>query len=248
MNLEPAGSGWRIGIAATEKLEITVELSDKDEIVFDRPCRIAPDGPFVAIVPLYGHFHETDLILRVLNVHGRELIRYQPIERQKTALPEPASEPPAPPAIGSNDDLYFTGLHLEQYRHATRHPEPYWSEELRRDPGDSRCNAIGLLLLRRGLFVKAEEHFRRAIATVTRRNSNSRDGEPYYNLGIALRYQGKDAAAYAAFYKAAWNHAWESAAYSSSQRSTASVGITQARSSTRSGLCVQIPRTSNRAI
>ena len=63
-------------------------------------------------------------------------------------------QPAKPPAeIASNEELFLNGLHLEQYRHATYAPEPYYEEALRRDPGDSRCNnAMGLLLYRRGKF------------------------------------------------------------------------------------------------
>ncbi len=112
------------------------------------------------------------------------------------------------------DELYVTGLHLEQYRHATRAPEAYWREALRRDPGDARCNnALGLWRLRRGEFPRAEEHFRKAIERLTIRNANPRDGEPFYNLGMTLRHLGREEEAYAAFYKAAWNQAWQSAAY-----------------------------------
>ena len=59
----------------------------------------------------------------------------------------------APAEIASNEELYLTGLHLEQYRHATRSPEDYWNEAVRRDPGDSRANnALGRWHLRRGEF------------------------------------------------------------------------------------------------
>src|SRR5207249_1129041 len=104
--------------------------------------------------------------------------------------------------------------HLDQYRHATRDPEVYWREALRRDPGDARCNnAIGLWHLRRGEFSEAEQSFRRAIERLTKCNPNPRDGEPYYNLGLTLRYAGRDDEAYAAFYKATWNQAWQGAGY-----------------------------------
>ncbi|HEY9174232.1 MAG TPA: DUF5107 domain-containing protein, partial [Verrucomicrobiae bacterium] len=127
----------------------------------------------------------------------------------------------------SADELYLTGLHLEQYRHATRCPTLYWREALRRDPGDARChNALGLWHLKRGEFAAAETHFRKAIARLTRRNANPYDGEPFYNLGLCLRHQLDATAdlesqisnltfseAYGAFYKATWNQAWASAGY-----------------------------------
>jgi len=105
-------------------------------------------------------------------------------------------------------------LHLEQYRHATRMPETYWAEGLRRDPHDSRVrNAMGLSHLRRGEFEQAAQHFQAAITRLTSLNPNPRDGEPYYNLGLACRYQGRDKDAYDAFYKATWNAAWRAPGY-----------------------------------
>ena len=52
-----------------------------------------------------------------------------------------------------------------------------------------------------------------AIARLTLRNPNPSDGEPHYQLGLALRYQGKTTAAYAALYKSTWNQAWAGPAY-----------------------------------
>src|SRR5581483_9367995 len=102
------------------------------------------------------------------------------------------------------DELYLTGLHLEQYRHATRSPEAYWRESLRRDPHDSRANnALGRLCLRRGEFAEATRYFRTTIARLTARNPNPYDSEPYYNLGMALFFQDRIDEAYDAFYKAA---------------------------------------------
>ncbi len=72
---------------------------------------------------------------------------------------------------------------------------------------------MGLWHLRRGEFAGAEEYFRHAIERLTRRNPNPYDGEAFYNLGLCLRYLGRDEEAYAAFYKAVWNHAWQSAGY-----------------------------------
>jgi len=77
-----------------------------------------------------------------------------------------------------------------------------------------RCNnAMGLLLLRRGQFEKAEPYFRKAIGTLTGRNPNPYDGEPYYNLGWSLKWQGRLEEAFEAFYKATWNDAWQHSAF-----------------------------------
>jgi tetratricopeptide (TPR) repeat protein len=145
---------------------------------------------------------------------GKVVIQYSPPELVPAGVQEVATEPDAPEEIATNEELYLTGLHLDQYRHATRGPETYWQEALRRDPGDSRVNnALGRWHLRRGEFSSAEECFRAAIARLTHRNPNPYDGEAYYNLGLALRLQGRGREAYSAFYKSTWNAAWRGPAY-----------------------------------
>jgi tetratricopeptide (TPR) repeat protein len=137
------------------------------------------------------------------------LLCYAPSEITPAPAPDEATEPAAPDQIVSIDELYLTGLHLEQYRHATRSPEPYWREILSRDPGDSRTNnALGRMYLRRGEFKLAEDHLRTSIARTTLRNPNPYDSEPYYNLGLVLILQGLTEEAYDAFYKATWSAAW----------------------------------------
>ena len=146
------------------------------------------------------------------DVQGNELISWQPERHIDRELPGPATEPPAPAEIASIEELYLTGLHLEQYRHATRSPEAYWIEGLDREPEDARLNnAMGLFRLRNGNFAEAESHFARATRRLTFRNPNPYDGEPFYNLGLARFYQGKTAEAYDAFHKSIWNYAWQSA-------------------------------------
>ena len=212
-----------LGVAVTRAFpNARVTLSAKRAPTHAGGCRIlarftrdlAPGKPFVKEIKLPRDAIETELQLRVTDQHGKEIISYQPGPRANGKVPPPATEPPAPADIPGTDELFITGLHLEQYRHATRCPTVYWREALRRDPLDSRCNnALGLWHLRRGEFEPSEKHFRQAIERLTRRNSNPYDGEAYYNLGLCLRCLGRPEEAYDAFYKAAWNQAWQTAGY-----------------------------------
>ena len=203
------------GLSVTKELtRAKILLAVGGKKLFSTTRDLAPGKPFVKEIKLPRGVAETDLLLRVTDSSGNEIVSYQPKPREKTKVPPPATEPPAPADIASADELFITGLHLEQYRHATRCPTLYWREALRRDPGDSRCNnAIGAWHLKRGEFTLAETHFRRAIERLTRRNANPADGEAYYNLGLCLRFQNRDDEAYGAFYKACWNQAWMAAGY-----------------------------------
>jgi tetratricopeptide (TPR) repeat protein len=152
--------------------------------------------------------------LAVEDAEGNDLIAYRPELRQEAELPPPANEAPLPSDVGSVEELYLIGLHLQQYRHATRSPEAYWQEALRRDADDARINnAMGLARLRDGQFAAAEQHFATAVRRLTVRNPNPYDGEPYYNLGRVLYLQGRNDEAYGAFHKAVWNYAWQSPGY-----------------------------------
>lgn len=212
ISLEVEGESARIGVYLTSRREVHIMLNDKETLLYSEEMKLSPERPLLEEIPLPPDTDPCQLTLSVWEDH-QVLVRYEPGRDRDTLTPEPATAPLPPAEIASNEALYLTGLHLEQYRHATFPPEPYYLEALRRDPADSRCNnGMGLLLLRRGKFVAAEAYFRAAIASLTRRNPNPYDGEAFYNLGLALKFQGRYDEAYDAFYKAVWNAAWVSAA------------------------------------
>ncbi|HEX3021795.1 MAG TPA: tetratricopeptide repeat protein, partial [Lachnospiraceae bacterium] len=135
------------------------------------------------------------------------LVEYQPITPDLEPIPSPAQAAKEPEEIMTNEELYLTGLHMEQYRHATYMPDPYYMEALKRDKGDIRVNnAYGTLLMRRGCFIEAEKYLRKALERSTWKNPNPYNSEPYYNLGLVLFYQEKYQEAYDAFYKATWTN------------------------------------------
>ena len=217
VNLVLGKKEFQLGICVTRtipKAVVRLERADGSGAA-EWDVNLAPGKPFVLDCPQAAKpWKLGETVLRLLDGEDREVISYQPKSRAKGKVPPPATEPPSPQGISSADELYITGLHLEQYRHATRSPTLYWREALRRDPGDARCNnAMGLWRLRRGEFAEAEKHFRTAIERLTRRNANPYDGEAYYNLGLCLRYLDRDEEAYSALYKATWNQAWVSAGY-----------------------------------
>jgi tetratricopeptide (TPR) repeat protein len=202
-----------MGVCVTARRKVRVTLTCGARLVMDEKIELAPGEPLVRAVKDSGA-EPPAYRLSVFDRDGKELIAFQPEAIHEGRLPEPAKEPAPPEEIASTDELYWTGLHLEQYRHATRSPVPYWSEGLKRDPGDARLNnAMGLAYLRRGLFAEAEDYFERAVRRLTARNPNPYDGEPFYNLGLARLYRFKNPEAYDAFHKAVWNYAWQGAGY-----------------------------------
>lgn len=205
VNLECREEGIYICAYASEKYEAArVRLTYADRTILDQTVLLSPVDIFETTVKEQPE-EETKLLIEIFS--GKELlVAYRPKRKKIEKLPKPAEAAKAPEELLTNEELYLTGLHIEQYRHATYRPDPYYLEGLKRDPEDIRINnAYGSLLLRRGCFAGAEEHFRRALKRATWKNPNPYNSEPYYNLGLALWYQGREEQAYDAFYKAAWS-------------------------------------------
>ena len=215
LSLQVSEGKARVGVCVTQALpDAKIVLRSKNGVLAEWLRSLRPGSAFLETTVLPPGPETADLSATLEAHDGRQLLHYAPEPAKEHEVPPPATEPPPPAEIASNDELYITGLHLEQYRHATRYPEVYWREALQRDPGDARCNnAMGLWHLRRGEFSEAEQHFRRAVERLTSRNPNPYDGEAFYHLGLTLRYLGRDEEAYAAFYKSVWNQAWQAAAY-----------------------------------
>ncbi len=231
VSLKIANGNACIGVAVTTaRPGSRVRLEAQGEAVAEWKNDITPASPLLVQTKVATALAPRDLMLRVLTADGRELIRYTPAIGERIEVPPAATAPLPPEHIATTDELFVTGLHLEQYRHATRTPDSYWKEGLRRDPSDARCNlALGRLHLRRGQLKQAEEHLRASIARLTLRNPNPYDGEPFYQLALCLCHQAfvedalrdsklenpKIQEAYDAFYKATWNQGWQAAGYHS---------------------------------
>lgn len=211
LNMEAEGNLLHIKVYATSVYkQATISLWHKDREIKTFTADISPEQIFVNSYTTNSPIDITEWKLIVKDKEGNELVSWQPEATAEKEIPAAATAAKLPSEIEQVEELFLNGLHLEQYRHATFNPVDYYEEGLKRSPGDIRCNnAMGLLLLRRGQFAKAEPYFRKAIATLTTRNPNPYDGEPYYNLGWSLLMQGRWNDAYEAFYKATWNDAWQ---------------------------------------
>ncbi|MFZ1013893.1 MAG: DUF5107 domain-containing protein [Terracidiphilus sp.] len=211
LNLELDENAAHVGVAVTSRRTVRVVLTREGKLVLDEQTEVSPSEPYQRDVTA-DRARPEKYHLIVEDADGQQIIDYRPERPVDRELPEPATEPKEAAEIATTEELYLTGLHLEQYRHATRLPEAYWCEGLEREPENARLNhAMGLFHLRKGEFARAEDHLVRAVRRLTARNPNPCDGEPFYHLGLARLYQGKTSEAYDAFYKSTWNYAWQSA-------------------------------------
>ena len=215
LNLEFNDNKAKIYVYTTSEFsDLKVILTENQNIIFDVITDISPEKTYITEVELENICEKHNYQLTVLNENGELLLAYRPAKDEILKIPEAAKPAKTPIEIQTNEELLLTGLHLEQYRHATFQPELYYLEGLKRDPTDIRINgAYGKLLLRRGLLSESEGYFRIAIEKIISRNPNPFDGEPYYNLGLSLKLQGKLEAAFDAFYKSTWNGAFQDSGY-----------------------------------
>ena len=204
-------------VFATSKQEVCIILrNDNGEVYYKKELTISPEEVLAEIVDVKGvKFNELTFEIVKTFVYGQRTVLHWHAEADDIRpIPDSAEAALLPEQIKTNEQLFLTGMHLEQYRHATWMATDYYEEALRRDPNDIRClNALGLWYVRKGRFAKAEGYLRKAVKLSQKRNPNPYDGEPIYNLALALKYQGKASEAYELFWKATWNKAWADAGY-----------------------------------
>lgn len=217
VNLElQEDSQAKFGFCTTSKRQSAkVVLAAQGKTLFEKVIDIDPAHPFTQTVPVPANVNETDLQAVLLSVEGEELVSYQPVEREPVKELPAKVEPPAKPKdIKTLEELYLTGLRVEQIHNPTVDPAAYYQEAIRRDPGDSRCNTmLGIHANKEGRYAEAESYLRNAIERVSAEYTRPRNVEAVYQLGVALRAQHKDDEAYDAFYRATWDQAFHSAAY-----------------------------------
>jgi len=129
-----------------------VVFKSGNEILLEDLFDFHPATSYERVVDIQGADPRL-LKIAILTFDGKVLVDWKPESGEQKPIPKAAKAAKLPEEIESNEQLYLTGLHLEQYRHATYDSRDNYMEALRRDPRDSRCsNAMGLWFLRRENF------------------------------------------------------------------------------------------------
>jgi tetratricopeptide (TPR) repeat protein len=225
VHLDVDGGQVSVGVAVSRPFpSATIRVTSGPQILHEQPVDLAPGQPWTWETTVDAETQPTDVTVAVTH-DGAEIITWTPRAAVDTPEPPVAKVPPQPQNITSVDELWLTGTHLQQYRHPSRSPLPYWEEGLRRDPGDIRCNlALATNRYQRGLYPQAEQHLTTALNRLTIYNSNPRDGEVSYLLGLTLLRLGRTDQAVDALAKAAWDRQWLAPASLERGRIAARVG------------------------
>jgi len=216
INLEMAAAGAvRLSVnASAEYKDARVVLQAGEKTLYERKGIVSPASPFSDVITVPAGTRNLDLRAMLVAADDRILVEYQPKEYPGAPMPAPVVPPPAPKEVKSNEELYLAGIRLEQFYSPAAEPEPYYEEALRRDPGDARAHtALGIRLLRRGLYADAATHLEQAVARVTRNYTTPRDAEALYYLGVARIGLDDDAGAEKVLGRCTWDRSFRSAGY-----------------------------------
>ena len=218
LNLEMTDNGTvqvRINTTSPHKQAKALLLAD-NEVLFERLIDISPSQPFAVDIPVSSGIEEDDLEFMLETRDARQLLYYRPVEHHPPDYPKPPAlkPPPKPEEIKTIEELYLTGLRLNQFYNASLDPMPYYEEALKRDPGDYRVNTqLGILAIKNMNWDEAEKRLQVAVNRITSNYTRPKDGEAQYYLGIAQIELGMKDEAYDNLYRATWSTAWHSPAY-----------------------------------
>lgn len=181
-----------------------VTITQGDTLLLQQPITLTPG--LAATGQLSIPSGTEPLLLRVTTAKGEIVISYQEHQPEEVAKPDPAKAPPLPADVKYVEELYYIGQHLEQYHHASRDPESYYKEGVRRDPHHYLCNlALAQLAYNRAEFGQAVTYADSALARAYLLNKNPACGKACYIRACAKEQLGELNEAYDDYFKSTWS-------------------------------------------
>ncbi|MDR1602712.1 MAG: DUF5107 domain-containing protein, partial [Tannerella sp.] len=207
VNLERLASGKVfIGFNATTVFKnAKVMLKSGEQTLFEQTVDIDPSKPFAKEIDLPAVTDNYSLRAVLYDAGGKELVAYQPVKPEEKPMPEVVEQVKPVEKYETVEELYQTGLRIEQFHNARLNPMDFYNEALKRDSSDSRVNTVvGIRYARQGKWALAEKHLLKAVERLTKNYTVVKDPEAWYNLGIVYQLQGRFKEAADAFWKATW--------------------------------------------
>jgi tetratricopeptide (TPR) repeat protein len=204
----------KVSLVAADVLPgVCVRLCSAEGVLDERTLDLRPGAPLIFEVDDEARHAPHEVGLEVLQ-DGLSLLRLQHrAPDEMSPEPQKAVEPPAPGDVVSIDELVQIASYLEQYRHATRSPVPYWLEVLSRDADESRATAaMGARMHDAADYEGAAEILTRSLHRRTAWAPTPTDGTAHYHLGLALTRLGREVEATEAFARASWDASFKAPA------------------------------------
>ena len=119
LNLEIADDKAAITVYATSVYEdAVIRVLVDGKPVYEKTAKISPVDVLTDTVALPAGTAETGVTLAVWNAKGRKMLEYTPQPKKIEEIPDPMPPAKLPEDIQTIEELYLTGIHIEQYRHA----------------------------------------------------------------------------------------------------------------------------------
>ena len=135
--------------------------------------------------------------VELVSAEGKILVDYKTYVRGQKQPITPRKPVVRPSELETAEELYINGLHLEQYKQHNYDARDYYTEGLRRDPSDIRCNTgMARISYKNGQFEDCIKYADAAIKKLTERNMHPTDTEAMYFKGLALNALGRAKEAY----------------------------------------------------
>jgi tetratricopeptide (TPR) repeat protein len=200
--------------ATTSFKNAKVVLKSGDKALFEQTININPSQSFVKEINVPSTTDDYGLFAALYDANGKELVSYQPVRLKEEPMPEVVETAKLAEEYKTIEELYETGLRIEQFHNARLDPMDYYNEALKRDSLDSRVNTVvGIRYARQGKWALAEKYLRAAIERETKNYTVTKDPEAYYNLGVVYQMQNRLKEASDCFWKATWYPTFQSPAY-----------------------------------
>jgi hypothetical protein len=214
VNLEVKDGKAEFGFYTTKTYaDATVTLKAGTKVLLEEKTAINPGKPYAKSVAVPAGTDEHDLRASI-SAGGRELVAYSPIRLIPMERPIGTTTPGPAASIANDEELFLAGQRIDQFHNPSLDADPYWLELLRRDSSNVSANTgMARLSLRNAEYVDAEKYLNRAIKRLTAQYTSTKNVEPFYYLGVALKGQRRYDEAFTAFYKATWKEEWKSPGY-----------------------------------
>ena len=191
-----------------------VVLKYSENVLFEQIIDIDPTKSFVKEIVIPSETDDYGLYAALYDAEGKELVSYQPVKLKEEPMPDVVETAKPAEEYKTVEELYKTGLRIEQFHNSRLNAMDYYNEALMRDPSDSRVNTVvGIRYARQGKWALAEKHLLTAIERETKNYTFTKDPESYYYLGLVYQMQGRYKEASDCLWKATWYPTFQSPAY-----------------------------------
>lgn len=230
VNLERTAPGRMFaGFNVTSQYDnARIVIKAGDSVICEKTLDMNPNTPWKQEFDIPESVEDKDLCASLYDAAGTLLVTYSPYVKEDIQRPHPADRPGKPEEYKTVEELLLAGQRLEEFHNARVSPLPYYEEALKRDPENSRTNVnLGIYYARQAQWEKAEGYLQAAYQRLTGLHympdvaktgaiyqTNPKDGEMLYYLGVVSEALGKETEAESFYWKSVWYPGFQSAAYS----------------------------------